>query len=146
MGTSFTDFRGRGFWTTDAKLELWLFTLCSEIDDLSEPPHWIKAARELWHLQATVGFGACVNADLDELVGDDEARVTLLRELARQASQRLHSKPMIPRDLLNSYGLGGPGRHWATDLDPTVMDPVAEAFDELLAGTLTTDASTSPIR
>lgn len=145
MGTSFTDYRGRGFWARDSVLELWLFVLSLEIDGASQTPPWLLNARDDWRLQATVGFQGCVSASLDEHLGDDTSRVSLLLCVAASARRRLLDYgPVVPRRVLNSFGLGGGGTFQA-DLDPAVVLPVAEAFTALLQGEIVWDPSTSPV-
>ena len=141
MGTSFTQLSGHGFWTTDSKLEVWLMALCDEVDARREQPEWLTEARDHWQLQATGGFGGCVAAGLDEIVGSDPSRVAAVRELASNAIDRLRSDRTLTRQVLTTNSDGGV--EWRVGVEAIV--PVARAFDDLLAGRLTTDAATSPV-
>src|SRR3977135_974027 len=68
LGTSFIEFNGKGFWTRDAYLEVWLGALVQEIDHLPSLSEWLTLLRQEWHLQATAGFSGCICPDLDRLV------------------------------------------------------------------------------
>ena len=145
VGSSFTGYQGRGFWASDAKLELWLYLMCREIDSRRDAPAWLREARQAWHEQATAGFNDCVSAALDQHVASDPARAGLLRGIAAEAISRLMAyQPAMSRDLLNSLGLGGDCT-WTQDLDPATLLPIAAAFGQLLAGTLAWDAASSPV-
>jgi hypothetical protein len=146
MGTSFTAYRGYGFWAPDGKVEVWLYLLCVEIDHRGEVPQWLLNARFDWHHQATAGFVGCVSASLDQHVGADPDRRAQLLAVAEAAGARLLSYgPMIPKEVLNSFGVGGEGALFTYDLPIDVFRPVADAFAALLRGDLTWNAATSPM-
>jgi hypothetical protein len=145
MGTSFTRFRGHGFWSSDASMELWLFLLAREAWTLSDPPDWLRAAADDWHIQATVGMVGCVSAGLDEYATDAE-RVGVLVGLAGRALAWLRGQgEVLPAALLNSFGLGGPGATFTRDVPAEVFIRAGEAFLRLLQGEITWDAATSPL-
>ncbi len=144
MATSYTEFRGRGFWSNDLKLELFLFLLSRQIGAGDSPP-WLLAARDDWFLQATVGFHGCVSASLDEHVGDHPDRLAVVRELTGRARMRLLAYfPTIPLAEFTGFGLGT-RMEFREDIDVTRFLPVSEAFDQLLAGRVQWDHTTSPV-
>jgi hypothetical protein len=146
MGSSFIDYRGHGFWTHDAKIEVWLHLLCAEINDADDVPDWLLHAREHWHSQATVGFIGCVSPSLDQHLGNDERRVAQLLALSDRARRRLMAySPAIPKDVLNSFGTGGPGSEFLDDVEPEALLPVADTFTALLRGEITWNTATSPV-
>ena len=146
MGSSFIDYRGRGFWTRDAKIELWLYLLCIEINQAEDVPDWLLRVRDDWHLQATIGCVGCVSPSLDQHVGNDQQRVARLLALSDRARRRLMAySPTIPKDVLNSFGTGGPGAEYPHDVEPAVYLPVADAFTALLRGEIGWDSATSPV-
>ncbi len=145
MGSSFTEYRGHGFWTRDGKLEIWLHELVCAVDRLPAPPDWLRQAREAWHLQATVGFGGCIDAGLDQWLGDQADRVVTLVGLAADALGHLREQQVLRCEALNSAGLGGQGATWTRDLAVDVVVPVAQAFLDLLARRIEWDASTPPM-
>jgi hypothetical protein len=146
MGSSFVAYRGYGFWASDPSLEVWLHLLCAEVDRAEDVPAWLFAARDDWHHQATVGFVGCVSPSLDQHLGTDDARVASVLALGGRARDRLvAATPVIPKDVLNSFGTGGPGSFFTTDVAREAFVNVAEAFLALLRGEITTDASSSPV-
>jgi hypothetical protein len=146
VGSSFIDYRGHGFWARDSGIEVWLFLLCVEIDDAGDVPDWLLRARDDWHDQATVGFMGFVSPSLDQHLGDDQGRVALLLAVSGRARDRLTAyAPVIPKDVLNSFGTGGRGSTFLRDLAPDAFLPVADAFTALLRGEITWDATTSPV-
>jgi hypothetical protein len=145
VGSSFTEYRGAGFWTRDASIELWLYLLAEEVCRLDDRPAWLREAAEDWHIQATVGMGGCVSAGLDQYASAPD-RAAVVLELAEQALAGLRSRgEVLSAEWLNSLGLGGPGATFTRDLPTEVFTRVGEAFIRLLRGEITWDASTSPV-
>src|SRR6185436_20958151 len=117
--------------------------LCMEIDRRGDAPEWLRSARFDWHHQATAGFEGCVSASLDRHVGEDPDRRGRLLAVAIAATARLTSYgPMIPKEVLNSFGVGG-GAPFTQDQPCDVFRPVADAFVALLRGDLTWNEATS---
>lgn len=144
MGSSFTEFRGRGFWADDGALEVWLYFLSEEAKAHADAS-WLRKAAEDWRIQATVRFVGCISASLDEHLALPD-RVDVAIGLAEKALKRLREwGNVIPRQTLNSLGVGGPTSEFTRDVEATVFTNVGEAFIKLLRGELTTDASTSPL-
>lgn len=145
MGSSFTEYRGNGFWTLDGKIELWLYLLEQEARKIDNAPEWLRAAAEDWHIQATAGMGGCVSAGLDEYALTPE-RVEVILQLAERALAGLRARgDVLPLTWLNSLGLGGPGSYFTGDVPTEAFTPVGETFIRLLRGEVTWDASTSPL-
>jgi hypothetical protein len=142
VGSSFTEYRGAGFWSRGASIELWLHLLAQEVRRLDHPPAWLRAAAEDWHLQATVGVGGCVSAGLDEHAPAPE-RVALVLQLAERALAGPRERgDVLPSAWLNSLGLGGPGATFTRDWPAEVFTRVGETFIRLLRGEVTRDAAT----
>jgi hypothetical protein len=117
VGSSFTEFNGRGFWSRDHFLEGWLRELAAECRGHTPSRPWLEAACEHWELQATGIFNGWVHANLDELLTDAE-RVSLTTSISESVRDKFP-----PDHPLNRTG---------------------ELFVRLLKGELTTDAS-SPL-
>jgi hypothetical protein len=83
VGTSFVDYRGCGFWTSDAALETVLGLLVVDLLPLSACNSALSAVLDSWTLQATVGFTGCVSADLDENLADPRTRALVIAGLRR---------------------------------------------------------------
>jgi hypothetical protein len=145
MGSTFTDFRGHGFWARDGSLEVWLFLLARQVEEWDDPPEWLVAAREDWHLSATLGASGCAMAYLDKHLSSPD-RVGLVLTLAENVVAWLRQQgPMLPMALLNSFATGGPGSDFTRDVPTEVFSRVGEAFVKLLRGEIAWDASTSPM-
>jgi hypothetical protein len=149
MGTSFTEFNGKGFWTRDHLLEVWLGALVQEIDHLSSRFEWLTLVRQDWHLQAVVGFGGYVSPNLDRWVTTYEEK-RLLIALSEQAMITLAAYGhMIPRDVLNALTIdetiSSRKGYFTSDVSPEPFLQVGRAFIRLLKGELTTTAKDSPI-
>ncbi|MER6139912.1 hypothetical protein ABT174_07610 [Streptomyces sparsogenes] len=143
MGTSYTEYRGHGFWAGDAHIEMWLYFLSEEVAQLSERPAWLDAAQDHWRSQATVGFVGCVSACLDEHVGVDPDRVATVLALSARTRARVEGwAPAIPRDVANGFGTGGEGSYFTHDVDTEPLLKVADAFVALLRGEITGERGT----
>lgn len=146
MATSFTSHAGSGFWTADAKLELWLFLLGDAVRAEPGDPGWLQEAAEHWRLQATVGFTGCVDAGLDRFLGADPERIAAARRVSARARHLLLGHgTQVPVPVRDEPGPGGRSGDRTRTLDVSAIVPVADAFDRLLDGELTWDARTSPV-
>jgi len=145
MGSSFTEYRGNGFWTRDALLEIWLHRLVLAIDGRPVRLAWLQDARDHWQLHATVGYTGCVSASLDEWLGGDPDRVTTVADLSAEALRGLRDARSIRHEDLTAAGIGGQRTQWRKDMPAHNILPVAEAFIDLIAGRIDWDASTSPV-
>ncbi|HEY7547236.1 MAG TPA: hypothetical protein VID27_20245, partial [Blastocatellia bacterium] len=114
---SFTEFKGRGFWSRDDFLEEWLRQLAAECRKQTSIHQWLVAACEHWGLQATGTFNGWIHANLDEFLVDAE-RLSLIIS--------------ISESLKNMF----PANHH--------MNKTGDLFIRLLKVELTTDAS-SPL-
>jgi hypothetical protein len=145
MGSSFTSFHGRGFWTRDASLELWLYLLASEVRRLNDAPAWLHEAADDWITQATVGMTGCVSAGLDDYASTrDQVEVLLSLSDAALASLRGRGT-MLSMVWLNSLGLGRPGSYFTADVPADTFVRAGEAFIQLLRGEITWTASSAPL-
>jgi hypothetical protein len=66
VGTSFTEYRGSGFWTRDAALETVLALLVVELGLDACGDEALESVLDAWTLQAVAGFTGCVSPGLDE--------------------------------------------------------------------------------
>ena len=72
MGTSYTGFRGRGFWSRDETLALWYLLLCEQVAASDDVPEWLRDAEDEWRTQACVGGGGVAYAHPDESWSDEQ--------------------------------------------------------------------------
>lgn len=139
MGSTFVEFRNKGFEANDATIEIWLLFLVDEIDRVTSPPDWLKETREEWHLQATAGFGFGVMPGLDNVVTSAERRTVIL-DLSTKALNRLHDYgPTIKKDELNAIRKGGDKVFFTKDLPSEAFEKVGEYFIKLLREELKPD-------
>jgi hypothetical protein len=145
MGSSFTSFHDRGFWTRDASLELWLYLLATEVRRLDAAPEWLREAADDWTTQATVGMTGCVSAGLDDYASTPD-RVAALLSLSNSALASLRARgAVLSMAWLNSLGLGGPDSHFTADVSVETFLPTGEAFIQLLRGEITWTATSAPL-
>ncbi len=142
LGTSFIEFNGKGFWTRDAYLEVWLGALVQEIDHLPSLSEWLTLLRQEWHLQATAGFSGCICPDLDRLVTTPEEK-RLLIALSEQVVTTLAAYGnVIPCDVLNALTIDetivSREEDFTVDAPSAPFLRVGRAFIQLLKGELTT--------
>jgi hypothetical protein len=117
VGSSFTEFKGYGFWSRDQFIEEWLRHLAAECRKQIPLEPWLVAACEHWELQATGIFSGWVHGNLDEFLTDAE-RVSLIMSVSERV------KNNFPLD--------------------HVLNKTGDLFVRLLKGELLTDAS-SPL-
>jgi hypothetical protein len=145
MGSSFTSFRGQGFWSREGPLETWLCLVVLQLRHRSCVD--VKAfsdLRETWMDAATAGCQGFVGnaAALDRLLEDEELLKTAIEasEDTLQALRKLG--PTLDRRYLNL--LGGAGGY-VRDPEAWRILQVGEHFLRLLRGELTWDVRTSPM-
>jgi hypothetical protein len=145
VGSSFTAYRGRGFWAQDPGIEVWLYLLARQASHLEHAPGWLHVAQVHWHKQATLGFNGCVSACLDDHLASPE-QVALVLELGEQVLAWLRTQgPALSAELLNSFGTGGAGACFTGDVPIENFFIIGEAFISLIRDELTTDAANSPV-
>jgi len=93
VSTSWTEFRGQGFWCRDGMVEVWLALLVDELDQRAgeaggDLPAWLGRLRAQWLEQVSVIYRGLVSSSLDDLVSD-EARRQELVDLMRVLRDRI---------------------------------------------------------
>jgi hypothetical protein len=118
VGSSYTDYGGRGFWARDSVVELWLNELVAVIDASVATPAWLRKARDWWWIQASAGLTGSVSVGMDQHLAGDRDRESLFLDLVRRVGERIASYgPAIPADVANSFGIGGSGAVYLADVD-----------------------------
>jgi hypothetical protein len=87
MGSSFVEYRGRGFWSRDDYLEDVLALLAHAVGD-SPSEAWWSDLRDHWRLQSSGYFNGWIHPKLDEYLINDERRTEVL-SLTEEAEQTL---------------------------------------------------------
>jgi hypothetical protein len=86
MGSSFVEYRGRGFWSRDDYLEDVLALLAHAVGD-SPSEAWWSDLRDHWRLQSSGYFNGWIHPKLDEYLINDERRTEVLSLLEKVASR-----------------------------------------------------------
>lgn len=141
MASSFTDFKGKGFWSNDAQIEAWLALLTEEINLLESPSEWLNELKHEWILQATLHGGGFVSAGLDKFAISED-RIRQILELSESALHRLQKAPADITVAIRDYD-GEIDEVWSNH-DKRWIQCVGEEFVALLEGRVSTTASTSP--
>jgi hypothetical protein len=120
MTTSYTDYRGRGFWANDTVIELWLHLLTHTIPTKPHPA-WIARACDDWAIQASVGFLGCVDVGLDRHLAGDPTREAQFLTLIHDVDEHLTALgPAIPAATATSYRIGG-RTEFLVDVDVRIL-------------------------
>src|SRR5215213_2600961 len=126
MGTSFVEFRTKGFWARDSGLEVWLHFLATEIDRLPSPSPWHHQLRDHWYQQAQSGAVGCLWAGLDDFVTTN-TQIGAVIQLCEAALQTLASYgAVIPQHYLNT--ISNEGSEWSRDVPIDIFTRVGYAF------------------
>jgi hypothetical protein len=141
MGSSFTNFRERGFWSHDPLLEAWLRIVSLHLEEAAQDAGWVRELRAQWMRASTGYFGGWVTAALDDLLTDD-ARIAAVLKAADRAIVSLRAfGPYVPAAFRRAIALSVPSsQDWPIEW----FELIADRFTKLLRGELTTDATTSP--
>lgn len=96
MGSSFTEYRGRGFWSYDGFLERMAVDVASMIEGLPESEAWLKDLASHWRIQASGNFSGWSHLELDNFISSEERRLTV-RGLIQRLIERRHAQDQIGR-------------------------------------------------
>jgi len=133
VGTSYTDYGPIGFWAFDGHLELWLHLLVASVDAAPDPEPWLRAARDDWFEQATVGFVGHVCVDLDRHLAGDPDREASFRRLLREVDRRIASHgEAVPAEVTGRLTVGGGRTLGAVSTD--LLHRFTAAMDGLVRG------------
>ena len=140
MGTSFTGYRGRGFWTRDAALETVLALLVLELEPLARQDPDLEPVLDTWTLQSVAGFGGCVSPGLDECLTSRPGLAALVTAALLRVRERLPAEGIIEvtsPDLARRAGRVCAGHSWYVPAAlATWAGNVADAMHDLVAGRL----------
>lgn len=142
MGSSFVNFKGSGYWSPDAPLEVWLRFLADKVRDLPSADPWLREIGEYWHTQSGVGFIGCVNAGLDDYV-TDEKRIETVIALCYSVLQDMKQNVLLTKEKLNALHIGGGGNIFLSDVPTEFYVKQGAAFIALLSGQISTTSKTA---
>jgi hypothetical protein len=86
MSTSYVEFHGKGFWSSDGYLED-VLRLLAEAPIADQDPAWLMAARQHWLAQASGVFSGWIHPKFDELLATEDKRQVFF-QLTEAASRR----------------------------------------------------------
>jgi predicted NBD/HSP70 family sugar kinase len=139
VGTSFVDYRGRGFWTRDAALETVLALLATELERSADGDEAASAVLDHWALQAVAGFNGCVNADLDRSLTDGRLTSDITGALGRIRA-RLPAQGLVeaddPRFLRRAERVSAAGPWRPPSALASWVNEVLKALGDLVEGRL----------
>ncbi len=141
MSSSFTEFRGKGFWSTDTLLEIWLRVLSLQMEEDVAEPRWQHELRDTWLLNSNGGFMGCISPCLDEYLTDADRIAKVLRASDRCIAALRDFGDYVPAEFLRTLGIQ---QLFTEDLPIEWFELIAGRFSSLLRGELETDATTSP--
>lgn len=137
MGTSFTEYRGCGFWTRDAALETVLALLVLELEPLARQNPDLDPILDTWTIQSVAGFGGCVSAGLDEHLTSQPGLAGLVTAALLRIRDRLPpggSIEVTSPDLARRADRVCAGHSWSTPgALVTWTGNVADAMHDLVA-------------
>jgi len=138
MGSSYTEFRGKGFWSWDNLLQAWLCTMSLQMSGRVGSSDWQHKLRDTWLLTSHSCGSGCVSASLDEFLTDRE-RVEVVLEVVEGSIERLRTfGPFVAAPFVNLAGGGLTTVDWPIEW----FELIADTFARLLRGEITTDLST----
>lgn len=121
-----TEFRGRGFWSRDGLLQVWLAVLVDELDRRAVNG-WQKHMRDDWLFTAGVSFNGLVSTQLDDHINSDDKRMITIA-LCRDVRTKLDSE----LDVAGAHTARIGGSRLAREDTPRGLLRVADSFLWLL--------------
>src|SRR4051794_11742781 len=109
MGSSYTEYRGAGFWTKDDVIQYLLFAVSREVRDASSPPGWMDELCSSWQKEATRLAGGDVDAQLDAQIASETRVNELTPHIVRAVDRLKVLGEFIPSDELAANRISGYG-------------------------------------
>ena len=133
MASSFTEFRGSGFWSRDPILELWLRFLALHLDSNADVlDHWLHSFRDELLFASSGRCNGWVSAQLDRFLTDD-TRVEAVIAASNRAIKCIRAiGSTVPKSFLTALGTG----HYEVDRPLSSFEAMHEIFNTLLLGRL----------
>src|SRR5687768_6261953 len=96
MGSSFINFRGRGFWSTDDYIEDLASEVAAAINAAADGEEWLSQLASHWQLQSSGDFSGWIHLRLDEFLTSEE-RSKRLRALIQSVVGRYLLEHVVHR-------------------------------------------------
>ncbi len=140
MGTTFVQYRERGFWMRDGVLELWLRLLALHLEEPSASRPRAGPIREGWLLASRGYFTGCVPVRLDEATDTTEGEALVRGAIASLLASLARAPAGLDRGTLNLLGIEG---EFLSDFPRDALVEVGRAWIDLLDGRVGGPASDS---
>lgn len=122
----------------DSVLELWLRMLALHIEDPSKEEEVVaRKIRDNWLLASRGYFNGWVPVRLEEAVSTEKGRDIVVRATNSLLDALAKSPEILDRGVLNLLGFHHP---WMTDFESWRLIEVGNAFLDLIAGKVESDA------
>ena len=141
MGSSFTRFHDKGFWSRDHLLEVWLRLAALNLPREAYAGGWLRHVRDEWLLQSSGMFGGYITPNLDQLADTPEKVEQLLAVSDRTIEAVRRCGETVPAAALNLIADSGT---FTQDYPVDYLEEIHDAFCRLLRRELTWDVSSSP--
>lgn len=143
MGTSMVQFRERGFWASDAVLQVW-FDLLADALEVNEPRQFVKALIKMLRRQARSAGVGCLALPLHFLISFPE-EVDIVANAGRAALADLKARGdwILKSELNERIGQHSGCRY--EDLAVASLEAVGVAFIGVLEGTFPGRVDAAPI-
>ncbi len=117
MGTSYVEYRDKGFWSWDGYLEHLLALLANSIP-ASETDKWLIEARDHWRKQSSGDFGGWIHPMLNEYCATEQHRTIIMEKVESLLdSKSLTEEVRKTADLLLALLKGEMGTDATSPLD-----------------------------
>jgi hypothetical protein len=140
VGTSFTEYRGSGFWTRDAALEAVLALHVVELEPVASDDEALESVLDAWTVQAMAGFTGCVSPGLDEHLTARHGLAAAVTAALKRIRDRLPPRGSFEvrsAVLARRADRACEGYAWSTPgAAPSWAGNVADAMHDLVAGCL----------
>ena len=99
MGSSYTEYRGHGFWSRDDYIEQVAGEVAAMIEGLPKKEQWLVDLAAHWKLQASGVFSGWVHLKVHEFASTEERR-NAIRDLVRSVADRRSEDDRFSRTAL----------------------------------------------
>lgn len=86
MGSSFVEYRGYGFWSSDAFIEQLARKVATAIEERTDKEAWQADLAAHWKAQGSESFNGWIHLNLDEFLTGEEKR-TQIRKLVQSVTK-----------------------------------------------------------
>ncbi|CAN5822960.1 hypothetical protein BH09VER1_BH09VER1_41440 [soil metagenome] len=93
MGSSYTKYRGHGFWSYDDFLERLVGDVAAMIRERPKPEQWLADLASHWELQSSGNFSGWIHLQFDEFLLSEKNRIEVRDLIQKATEQRKEDDP-----------------------------------------------------